>query len=65
MIIFIGVVYSFISNDDYHKSFDKLKIIRYDCTIINEGWATEVPFEVIDACHKTDERYVNVKTYKE
>jgi hypothetical protein len=66
MIIFIGVVYSLTGNDDYHKRFDKLTVVRYDCDMLIGGWHPDVPREVIEQCRlNPEERYVNVKTYKE
>ena len=64
LIIFIGVVYSFMSNEEYHERFDKSTIIRYDCRMLIGGWHPDVPTEVIDACRKQHNgRNINVKTY--
>ena len=64
MILMLGMVYSFMSDDDYHKRFDKPMIIRYDCRMLIDGWHPDVPTEVIDACRKqNNERNINVKNY--
>jgi hypothetical protein len=64
MILMLGMVYSFMSDDDYHKRFDKPMIIRYDCRMLIGGWHPDVPTEVIDACRKqNNERNINVKSY--
>jgi hypothetical protein len=61
MLLFIGVVYSLMGNDDYHKMFDKPYLIRYDCNEVTE----DAPREVLEKCMNTKERYINVTAYKE
>jgi hypothetical protein len=65
MIILIFVVYSFMGNDDYHKTFDKPYTIRYNCDMLIGGWHPDVPPEVIKKCRDPNERTVRVTTYKE
>jgi hypothetical protein len=50
-----------MGNDDYHKMFDKPYTIRYDCTEIGR----DAPEEILEKCMNTNERYINVKAYKE
>ena len=63
MIIFLFGVYGLMSNDDYHKKFDKPMIIRYDCDMLIAGRHPDVPREVIDKCRESNERNIRVKTY--
>jgi hypothetical protein len=51
-----------VSNDDYHKTFDKPVMVRYTC---DEAYDGSVPQEVIDKCKDVNVRIVYVKTYKE
>ena len=61
MVLFIGVVYSFMGDDDYHKRFDKPSVIRYDCTRLDR----DAPQEIVDRCIDANERIIRVTTYKE
>jgi hypothetical protein len=54
-----------MSDDDFHKKFDKPIEIRYNCDALIGGWHPDVPREVIKKCRELNERYINVKTYKE
>jgi hypothetical protein len=51
MLLFAGI-YGFISNDDYHKMFDKPKEIRYNCDMLIGAWHPDVPPQVIKECRE-------------
>lgn len=53
------LLYSFVSNDDYHKKFDKPIIIEYNCN--NLGY--DAPKDIVEVCTKTDRRLIIVKAY--
>jgi hypothetical protein len=63
LIILFSTVYGLVSNDDYHKTFDKPVMVRYTCDEAYDG--ANVPQEVIDKCNDVTVRIVYVKTYKE
>jgi hypothetical protein len=63
LIILFSTVYGLVSNDDYHKKFDKPVMVRYTCNEVFDD--TNVPQEVIDKCSDVNVRIVYVKTYKE
>jgi hypothetical protein len=66
MILLLFGVYAIMGNDDYHKTFDKPTIVRYNCDMLIGGWHPDVPPQVIRECRKNpEERYINVKTYQE
>lgn len=54
------MVYAFVSNDDYHKKFDKPIVIEYNCSKLKY----ETPKDVVDLCNDTNRRFVIVKTYQ-
>jgi hypothetical protein len=58
-IVAFTMVYAFVSNDDYHKEFDKPIVIEYNCSKLNY----ETPKDVVDLCNDTNRRFVIVKTY--
>jgi len=59
-IVAFTMVYAFVSNDDYHKKFDKPIVIEYNCSKLSY----EAPKDVIDLCKDTNRRLVIVKTYQ-
>ena len=65
LVIGFGFVWALMSDDDFHKKFDKPIEIRYNCDALIGGWHPDVPREVIRKCRELNERYINVKTYKE
>jgi hypothetical protein len=54
-------VFAFVSDDDYHKQFDIITPVKYNCDMLIGGWHPDVPSKVIDECRKQKEK--NVKTY--
>ena len=61
-ILFLLGVYSFVSDDDYHKMFDIHTPIKYNCDMLIGSWHPDVPKKIIDECLK-QKRENNVKTY--
>lgn len=59
-LFLLSAAYLFMWDNDYHKSFDKQTIVRYNCDILN---MQEVPQEVIDKCKVSERNYVYIKTY--
>jgi hypothetical protein len=51
-ILLLAIVYAFMSNDDYHKMFDRPQVVRYNCDMLMGGWHPDVPVEVINECRK-------------
>ena len=51
-ILAFAAVYAFISNDDYHKMFDRPQTVRYNCDMLLGGWHPDFPIEVIAECRK-------------
>jgi hypothetical protein len=60
LVLLFSVVYGIVSDDDYHKTFDKPEIIRYNCNSLKYS---EVPKEVVENCNKSEREYIYVKTY--
>ena len=54
------MVYAFVSNDDYHKKFDKPIVIEYNCSMLKY----ETPKDVVTMCND-GRKFVIVKTYQE
>jgi hypothetical protein len=52
LVSLFAIVYGFISNDDYHKMFDKPEKVRYNCDMLIGSWHPDVPPEVINQCRK-------------
>lgn len=52
-------VFAFVSDDDYHKMFDKPQEVRYNCDMLIGSWHPDVPQNVIEECRKMR----NAKTY--
>jgi hypothetical protein len=51
-ILVLTLVYAFISNDDYHKMFDKPQGIMYNCDMLIGSWHPDIPQKVIEECRK-------------
>ena len=51
-ILFLLGVYSFVSDDDYHKTFDFYAPVKYNCDMLIGGWHPDVPQNVINECRK-------------
>lgn len=63
LIILFSTIYGLVSNDDYHKTFDKPVMVRYTC---DEAFdSRDIPQEVVDKCSDITVKVVYVKTYKE
>ena len=61
VVFLLAGVWLFVSDDDYHKKFDKPQEISYNCDKLIGGWHPDVPVKVIEECRKM--RAQNVKTY--
>lgn len=59
-ILVFWTVYGFVSNDDYHKTFDIPEVVSYNCDMLIGGWHPDVPPKVIEECKK---RKLNASTY--
>jgi hypothetical protein len=59
LVILFSVVYGLVSDDDYHKMFDRPQEVRYNCDMLIGSWHPDVPVKVIEECRKMR----NVKTY--
>jgi len=51
-IVAFALVYGFVSDDDYHKIFDRTETIKYNCDMLIGGWHPDVPTKVIEECRK-------------
>ena len=60
-ILSFSTVYGYISDDDYHKEFDNVQQIQYNCDMLIGNWHPDVPPKVIDECKK--KKVNDVKTY--
>lgn len=58
-IIAITMAYAYVSNDDYHKRFDKPIEIQYNCSKLSY----DAPTDVVTMCND-GRRFVIVKTYQ-
>ena len=47
-----------MSDDDYHKRFDKQELIRYNCNSLKYS---EMPKEVFEKCVSSEREYIYVK----
>jgi hypothetical protein len=65
LILLFGLVYGFVSNNDYHKMFATETLIRYNCNRVLSSWVQEAPPEVFEECKLGEKEYVYVKTFKE
>jgi hypothetical protein len=65
LITLFAVVYGAVSDDDYHKMFDKTTVIRYNCDMLIGGWHPDVPREVIEKCRNPRERTVKITKYSD
>ena len=63
VFLFLGILgaFAFVSDDDYHKQFDIITPVKYNCDMLIGGWHPDVPQKVIDECRK--QKAKNVKTY--
>jgi hypothetical protein len=59
LVLLFSVVYGLVSDDDYHKMFDRPQEIRYNCDMLIGSWHPDVPVKVIEECRKMR----NAKTY--
>lgn len=59
-IIALTMAYAYTSNDDYHKRFDKMIEIQYNCNKLSY----DAPIDVVTMCND-GRRFVIVKTYQE
>jgi hypothetical protein len=62
-ILFLFGAYAFISDDDYHKTFDIFTPVQYNCDMLIGGWHPDVPKKVIDECRKKMKETHVTKTY--
>jgi hypothetical protein len=58
-VLLFWFVYGFISDDDYHKKFDKQQPVMYNCDIAIESPRPGTPQYVIDECKKMKGMNVN------
>ena len=60
------VVFSFISDKDYHELIDIAAPIEYNCYQVEKqllgGWHPDIPKEIIDQCRKLKEEKHHVTT---
>ena len=62
VLFVLAGAYLFVGDNDYHKTFDKATLVRYNCDI---EWSSNVPQEVIEKCKVSERNYVYIKTYQE
>jgi hypothetical protein len=62
LVILFSVIYGLVSDDDYHKMFDKPQEVRYNCDMLIGDWHPDVPVKVIEECRKL-KREQYAKTY--
>ena len=60
-VLFMFGVFAFVSDDDYHKTFDIFTPVSYNCDMLIGGWHPDIPKKIIDECRK--KKANNVKTY--
>ena len=60
-VLVFWAAYGFVSDDDYHKSFDKRQPVMYNCDIVVENPQPGTPQKIIDECRKL--KGMNVKSY--
>jgi len=59
VLFMLAGAWLFVSDDDYHKVFDKPQEVRYNCDMLIGSWHPDVPVKVIEECRKMR----NAKTY--
>lgn len=65
MVFAVAAGYLYVGDDDYHKRFDNITTIRYNCDMLMGNWHPDVPTQVIEECRDKNRRIVIVKIYKE
>ena len=60
-ILFVSGVFAFVSDDDYHKTFDIFTPVSYNCDELLKQWNPVIPKNIIDECIKQKENHA--KTY--
>jgi len=60
-ILFLIGAFAFMSDDDYHKTFDIFTPVSYNCDELLKQWNPDIPKNIIDECIKQKEN--NAKTY--
>lgn len=60
-ILFVSGVFAFVSNDDYHKTFDIFTPVSYNCDELLKQWNPDIPKNIINECIKQKENHA--KTY--
>jgi hypothetical protein len=65
MLFIVAAGYLYVGDDDYHKKFDNVTTIRYNCDMLIGSWHPDVPPQVIKECRDKNRRSVIVKIYKE
>jgi hypothetical protein len=65
MLFIVAAGYLYVSDDDYHKKFDKLQVISYNCDKVVGGQYSDLPNEVYQLCGDETRRNTIVKIYKE
>lgn len=64
-ILIVFGAYGFVSNDDYHKMFDKFDPVMYNCDIVMQEWQPHVPRKVINECSELMmKEHIRAKTYQ-
>ena len=58
LVFILGGAWLFMSDDDYHKKFDKQELIRYNCNSLKYS---EMPKEVFEKCVSSEREYIYVK----
>jgi putative ribosome biogenesis GTPase RsgA len=60
------MVFSFVSNNDYHEMIDIIAPKEYNCNQVERyligGWHPDIPKVVIEKCNKLKQEKYNVKT---
>jgi hypothetical protein len=64
MMVTVAAAYLYIGDDDYHKRFDKLQVISYNCDNVVSGSYNNLPNEVYELCSDETRRNAIVKIYK-
>ena len=62
VLFLLAGAWLFVSDDDYHKIFDKPQEVRYNCDMLIGGWHPDVPVKAIEECRKL-KRESYAKTY--
>jgi hypothetical protein len=48
--ILFASIYGYISDDDYHKTFNFPHVIKYNCNVLIGGWHPDAPQKAMEEC---------------